>query len=111
MLSSEKAHQKISGCICLGYPFHPPGKPDRLRTEHLKTIETPGLIIQGSRDPFGKRTEVETYTLDRRIQIKWIEDGEHSLKTKKTSKQTSEQALEEAVETIFVFLQNIDALY
>jgi uncharacterized protein len=107
ILTSEKSHSDISGCICLGYPFHPPGKPEKLRTDHLQQIDTPCLIIQGTRDPFGKKHEVETYTLDQRIKIKWIEDGEHSLKTKKTSKQTWDQALDEAVASICTFLSTL----
>ena len=107
ILTSEEAHSSISGCICLGYPFHPPGKPDKLRTDHLQSIDTPCLIIQGTRDPFGKKEEVETYTLDSRIQIKWIEDGEHSLKTKKSSNQTWQQALDQAVSAIYEFTQRL----
>jgi predicted alpha/beta-hydrolase family hydrolase len=49
----------VAGLVCLGYPFHPTGKPDRLRVEHLRTIQTPTLILQGTRDPFGSREEVE----------------------------------------------------
>src|ERR1700675_4918447 len=48
----------VSGLVCLGYPFHPVGKPDKLRVEHLRTIKTPTLILQGERDPFGSREEV-----------------------------------------------------
>jgi len=48
----------VDGLVCLGYPFHPVGKPDQLRVEHLKTIKTPTLILQGDRDPFGNREEV-----------------------------------------------------
>ena len=83
ILTSEKTHTDIAGCICLGYPFHPPGKPEKLRTAHLQEIDTPCLIIQGTRDPFGKKEEVRDYDMDSRIQIAWIEDGEHSLKTTK----------------------------
>jgi predicted alpha/beta-hydrolase family hydrolase len=46
---------QVAGLVCLGYPFHPVGKPDRLRIEHLLTIKTPTLIVQGERDPFGTR--------------------------------------------------------
>ena len=58
MLTSEKAHPAISGCICLGYPFHPPGKTRKLRTSHLQSIDTPCLIIQGTKRPsWQKRTK------------------------------------------------------
>jgi predicted alpha/beta-hydrolase family hydrolase len=43
----------VKGCMCLGYPFHPPGKPLTLRTEHLASLQTPTLILQGERDTFG----------------------------------------------------------
>jgi predicted alpha/beta-hydrolase family hydrolase len=45
----------VAGLVCLGYPFHPVGKPDRLRVEYLKTLQTPTLIVQGEHDPFGSR--------------------------------------------------------
>jgi hypothetical protein len=41
----------VAGLVCLGYPFHLVGKPGKLRVEHLKTIKTPTLIVQGERDP------------------------------------------------------------
>ena len=49
----------VAGAICFGYPFHPPGKPAQLRTAHLETLRRPLLILQGERDPFGSRDEVE----------------------------------------------------
>jgi hypothetical protein len=49
----------VRGLVCLGYPFHPSGKPGNLRTEQLTTLKTPTLIVQGSRDPFGSQAEVE----------------------------------------------------
>ncbi|MFT5486908.1 MAG: putative alpha/beta-hydrolase family hydrolase [Paracoccaceae bacterium] len=45
----------VAGLVCLGYPFHPPGKPEKLRTEHLAGLKTPALILQGERDRFGTR--------------------------------------------------------
>ena len=56
---------RVAGLICLGYPFHPTGKPDQLRVEHLQTIKTPTLILQGKRDPFGSADEVPGYGLPR----------------------------------------------
>ncbi len=43
----------VAGLLCLGYPFHPPGRPEQLRTKHLQALATPALIVQGTRDPFG----------------------------------------------------------
>jgi len=75
----------VRGCLCLGYPFHPPGKPDQLRTAHLAELATPTLIVQGERDSFGKRGDVEGYRLSERIQLQWIASGDHSFKPTRSS--------------------------
>lgn len=75
---------RIAGLLCLGYPCHPLGKPDQLRTEHLKSLKTPTLIAQGTRDLFGTREEVSTYQLSKNIEILWLEDGNHDLKPRKS---------------------------
>jgi len=90
--------------VCLGYPFHPPGKPDRLRTEHLGVLRTPTLICQGTRDTFGKPAEVATYALASSIRLAWIEDGDHSFKPRRQSGRTWEQNLEQAVEAVVDFI-------
>jgi predicted alpha/beta-hydrolase family hydrolase len=74
----------ITGLLCLGYPFHPPGKPENLRTQHLTELKTPTLICQGTRDEFGTREEVAGYALSGNIRILWLEDGDHDLKPRKT---------------------------
>ncbi|KKB80598.1 alpha/beta hydrolase [Devosia limi DSM 17137] len=74
----------IKGLLCLGYPFHPPGKPEQLRTKHLVGLQTPALICQGTRDEFGTRDEVPNYALSERIELFWLEDGDHDLKPRKT---------------------------
>jgi predicted alpha/beta-hydrolase family hydrolase len=71
--------------LCLGYPFHPPGKPQQLRTEHLAELRTPTLILQGERDTFGRREEVETYALSPQVQVEWLTAGDHSFKPTKSS--------------------------
>lgn len=73
----------IAGLLCLGYPFHPPGKPENLRTAHLENLATPALICQGTRDEFGTREEVSAYALSDQIQLLWLEDGDHDLKPRK----------------------------
>ena len=84
MLADELYDEgRIAGLLCLGYPFHPPGKPDQLRTEHLKRLRAPTLICQGTRDPFGARAEIESYSLPKTIEILWLEDGDHDLKPRK----------------------------
>lgn len=70
------------GLVCFGYPFHPPGKPERTRTAHLAEMHTPALILQGTRDPFGTPDEVSAYVLAKAIRIEWLQGGDHSLKSK-----------------------------
>ena len=75
---------RIAGLVCVGYPFHPIGKPDQLRTAHLARLKTPTLIAQGTRDQFGTKTEVAGYDLSPTIEIVWLEDGDHDLKPRKS---------------------------
>ena len=76
---------EVAGLVCLGYPFHPTGKPEQLRIEHLKSIHTTTLIVQGERDPFGNRQEVAGYKLSKHIRVHWLPDGDHSFKPRKAS--------------------------
>ena len=69
----------VRGVVVFGYPFHPPGKPQQLRTAHLESMRTPALIVQGTRDEFGSRDEVAQYSLSKNIRIEWIEGANHSL--------------------------------
>jgi predicted alpha/beta-hydrolase family hydrolase len=77
------AQRRVAGLLCLGYPFHPPDRPEALRTAHLRELATPALICQGTRDQFGTREEVAGYDLSRNIEILWLEDGDHDLKPRK----------------------------
>jgi len=94
----------VSGVICFGYPFHPPGKPEKLRTEHLQTMKLSTLIVQGERDPFGKPEEVSGYELSDAIKVSWIPDGDHSLKPRKKSGYTEDENLQRAVKEAVDFI-------
>jgi predicted alpha/beta-hydrolase family hydrolase len=78
------AAKQIAGLLCLGYPFHPPGKPEQLRTKHLLKLQTPALICQGTRDEFGTDAEVPLYPLSDKIEILWLPDGDHDLRPRKS---------------------------
>lgn len=97
----------VAGLVCLGYPFHPPGRPEKLRTAHLTGLRTPALILQGTRDPFGTRDEIEAYSLSPSIRVEYLEDGDHSFKPRARSGRTLEQNLEEAVEKIVGFANGL----
>ena len=97
----------VAGLVCLGYPFHPPGKPEKLRTKHLETLATPTLICQGERDTFGTRPEVEAYDLSRAIRFEWLPDGDHSLKPRKASGHTETENLNRAAEAIAEWVRGL----
>lgn len=75
----------IKGVIALGYPFHPSGKPDKLRIDHLPDMQAPCLIVQGERDPMGRKDEIAGYALPDTQQVVYLTDGEHSFKPRKAS--------------------------
>jgi predicted alpha/beta-hydrolase family hydrolase len=104
LLADETA---VRGLVCLGYPFHPPGKPERLRTAHLEDIATPTLIVQGTRDPFGSPDEVAGYRLSPAVRLHWAEDGDHGLVPRKASGRTAEQNRAEAIAAIAAFLKDL----
>jgi uncharacterized protein len=97
----------VDGLICLGYPFHPPGKPEKLRTAHLADLATPALICQGERDTFGNRLEVDGYSLAQSIQLCWMPDGDHSFKPRKRSGFTESQNLARAAAACATFLKPV----
>jgi hypothetical protein len=94
----------VRGLVCLGYPFHPPGRPDKLRTGHLADLRTPALICQGERDPFGTRDEVPGYALSKKIKLHWAPDGDHGLKPRKKSGHTEKENIAAAVDAIADFV-------
>lgn len=97
----------VAGLVCLGYPFHPPGRPDQLRTAHLEHLRTPTLICQGTRDPFGTVDDVAGYVLSPAISVHWLEDGDHDLRPRKAvSGRTFRQNLEEAADAVSRFVRS-----
>ncbi len=95
-----------TGLVCLGYPFHPAGKPERLRTEHLATLATPTLIVQGERDPLGTRAEVAGYALAPTLEVQWIATADHDLKPLKSSGLSQTQALVETAAWVAAFVRS-----
>jgi uncharacterized protein len=103
-LFAEKA---VGGLVCLGYPFHPPGKPDQLRTAHLQNLRCPALVVQGERDPFGGRVEIENMPLSRKISFAWMNDGDHDFGPRGASGVTRKQNLAAAADAVAVFVAKI----
>lgn len=97
----------IAGLVCLGYPFHPPEKPDNLRTAHLEALRCPTLIVQGERDPFGSKAEVEGYALSPAVQLVWVGDGDHDLGPRGASGFTRSGNLALAADAVGAFAEGI----
>lgn len=98
----------VTGLVCLGYPFHPPGSPEKLRTAHLAELRTPALVCQGTRDQFGTREEVEGYALAPGIRLLWLEDGEHELRPRaKFSGFTHAQHLATTADAVADFVRSV----
>jgi hypothetical protein len=95
---------KIAGLVCLGYPFHPPAKPGQLRTAHLVDLKCPALIVQGERDPFGNRGEVENLPLSKTIAVTWIGDGDHDFGPRGASGFTRKGNLAAAADAVAAFV-------
>jgi predicted alpha/beta-hydrolase family hydrolase len=101
------AEHSIAGLVCLGYPFHPPGKPEQLRTAHLERLRCPTLIVQGERDPFGARSEVESYKLAPAIKLHWAPDGDHDLGPRGGSGFTRAGNLAAAADAVAAFASRV----
>jgi len=82
--------------VCFGYPFHPPKKLDKLRTEHLQDIEFDVLVCQGTRDPMGNVEELKQIVLSDDVHFHWLEDGDHDLKPRVRSGFTQSQHIHSA---------------
>lgn len=95
---------KVHSLVCLGYPFHPPNMPEKLRTAHLVKLRCPTLIVQGERDPFGSRAEVEALTLSPAIEIAWSDDGDHDFGPRGASGFTRKGNLIAAADRVAAFL-------
>ena len=95
---------KARGLVCLGYPFHPIKQPERLRVAHLEQLRTPTLIVQGTRDPFGRPEEVATYPLSPAIRLLWVEEGDHDLRPRGGSGGSQAENLGQACDAIARFL-------
>ena len=97
----------VRGLVCLGYPFHPPGRPEKTRTEHLETLQTKTLICQGTRDSLGSRDDVSAYALSGKIEMFWLEDGDHGFKPRKKSGFTEQGNYQLAIDKIVNFVSSL----
>ncbi len=107
MASHLSEVDKVAAMACLGFPFHPPGKPEKYKGEHLVELTKPCLILQGERDTFGKREEFADFNLSDSIRVEFIPDGDHSFKPRKSSGYTEQQNIALTVEKLSAFIKEV----
>ncbi|WP_061018664.1 alpha/beta fold hydrolase [Vibrio splendidus] len=107
MASHLSQLDKVAAMACLGFPFHPPGKPENYKGEHLASLQKPCLILQGERDTFGKREEFADFDLSDSIRVEFIPDGDHSFKPRKSSGHTEQQNIALTVEKLSAFIKEV----
>ena len=99
------ADVEVAGLVLLGYPLHPPGRPNQLRVAHLARVRAPMLFVQGSRDAFGTPDELGPFVhgLSRGTRLFVIEGGDHSFAQPKSSGQTFETVIARVAEEVARF--------
>lgn len=98
---------RVSGVVCLGYPFHPDGKPDDLRLVPLQETTLPCLIAQGERDPFGNQTEIAGYDVPDSVEIIYLEDGSHDLAPRGKSPATWDGNMQQTAAAVKGFAERL----
>lgn len=94
----------VKGVLCLGYPFHPAKKQDKLRLTPLQETCLPVLILQGERDALGNKSEIAGYDVSSLCQINYFADGDHDLKPRVKSGYTLIDHQKRAADKIKVFI-------
>jgi predicted alpha/beta-hydrolase family hydrolase len=97
----------VDALVFLGYPLHPPGRPDKMRDAHLPQIKAPMLFVQGSRDAFGSPDELREVFKKHRLKptLYVVEGGDHSLKVPKSQGITQDEVYASAMDTIADWLK------
>lgn len=97
--------QRVRGICCFGYPFHPTGKPDaEWRLSPLQESKRPVLILQGDRDPFGSKAELDTVTLPGTVSLTYLEDGNHDFGPRGKSPATLDGNIRAAAGAVAAFV-------
>lgn len=101
----EDEGRPLAGALCLGFPFHPPGKPGTSRLDAFDGLTTPTLVLQGSRDTFGGFAEAAAMPLPPCVTVTEVPDGDHGLKPRKASGRTEAGNIADAVSAAAAFIE------
>jgi predicted alpha/beta-hydrolase family hydrolase len=101
VVAADADDLSVAGLVFLGYPLHPPGRPEKRRDTHLPDITAPMLFVQGSRDPFGTESEIQSVVdACARAQLWCVAGGDHSLKVRGREAPPLEATYTEVQDTI-----------
>jgi predicted alpha/beta-hydrolase family hydrolase len=103
---AAKGAGDLAGLVFLGYPLHPPGKPDRLRSGHLASVRAPMFFVQGSRDTFGTPDELRPIIERLKASLYVVEGGDHSFTVAKSWPVSQEQVYRDAQDEIARWVKN-----
>lgn len=103
MTAGEELPDAVVAVACLGYPFHGPGRPEEIRLAPLQNGRLPTLVLQGERDEFGSRAEVESLDVGPHTRFEWIEDGSHDFGPRGSSPATLKGNIAHACDTLAAF--------
>jgi predicted alpha/beta-hydrolase family hydrolase len=97
----------LAGLVFLGYPLHPPGKPEQRRDAHLPDIREPMLFVQGERDAFGTAREIRELLprLNGRTALHDVAGGDHSFKVPAKGGRPQNQVFEEIFDAVALWIQ------
>ena len=97
------------GLALLGYPLHPPGKPEKLRVEHFPRLTMPVLFVSGTRDAFGTPAELKRHAKKVKgpVTFHWIETGDHGFKPLKSSGSTRRRCSREVAAAVVEFVTKL----
>jgi predicted alpha/beta-hydrolase family hydrolase len=105
----SEAWRRVGGLVLFGYPLHPPGQPAKPRVAHLPAIAVPVLLVQGTRDTFGTRDEIEPVfgALKTRVDYEFIEGGDHSFAVPKSSGHSEADILDRVADRVAAWIASL----
>ncbi len=109
MTANRALPGEVAGVACLGYPFHGIGRPEEIRLAPLQGILLPTLVLQGERDEFGNRAEVESLAVGEKVRLEWIEDGSHDFGPRGASAATLKSNIAHAAAVLSAFALGLKA--